>query len=234
MKTEPERAAPSGPAPWALRARAPKGLAPAGLVAFGLRAPLALRHHGGMTPPPSSPPSPPPLNFGPYHPPAFELHGWLVDERLGLVRVNGWTHAPIGWPRLKQPGPAVPVVTAELARAIRTESAIAVAHWWGVSRDRVQRWRRELDVGQYTEGTKRLLRDNVVSAPEPLKAQRLAALQRPESHAKAGAARRGKPASPALRAALLKGAKKPKSAEWASKASAWMLEGKRRKKMVGD
>lgn len=74
------------------------------------------------------------------------MHGWLVDERLGLVRVNGWTHARIGWPRLKQPGPAVPVVTAELAHAIRTESVIAVAHWWGVSRDRAQRWRRELDV----------------------------------------------------------------------------------------
>jgi hypothetical protein len=45
-------------------------------------------------------------------------------------------------------------VTAELARAIRTESVEAMAHWWGVSRWTVRRWRHALGVDRFNEGTK--------------------------------------------------------------------------------
>jgi hypothetical protein len=52
-----------------------------------------------------------------------------------LVVVTGWTDAPISWPRSLPVGergyPSI-VVTEELARAIRHESAAAIQHWWGV------------------------------------------------------------------------------------------------------
>jgi hypothetical protein len=50
------------------------------------------------------------------------------------------------------------LVDEELARAIRHESAVAVAHWWGVSRAAVIHWRKALGVGRTdNEGSRRLI-----------------------------------------------------------------------------
>jgi hypothetical protein len=149
---------------------------------------------------------PPKLLYGPYRSPLAKPGDWLVDERLGLVRVIGWTDARLSWPKLAQRGPASPVVTEELARAIRKESALAVSYWWGVSKDRVQRWRRELDVGRVTPGTSALLSEINRSADAALREVRVAALRTPESRERSAESRVGKPASAALRAAGLKGA----------------------------
>src|SRR5262245_33526670 len=67
------------------------------------------------------------------------------------VTVTSWTAAPIPWPRCCRPGThgggSGLLVTEELARAVRNESAVAVCYWWGVSEGVVWRWRKALGVG---------------------------------------------------------------------------------------
>src|SRR5262249_30148056 len=88
----------------------------------------------------------------PYHPPALRV-GDRTDCLLrGAVVVTGWTDGPISWPRGRPVGqkrghPSL-LVEAELARAIRTESAAALRHWWGVSVGVVWGWRKALGVGR--------------------------------------------------------------------------------------
>lgn len=93
-----------------------------------------------------------------YTAPKCRVGDWIDDELLGRVEVMGWTEAPKSWPRIRRKGPAGPVLTSDLARAVRTESAKAVAYWWGVNVSQVQRWRRELGVDRVTEGTRERLR----------------------------------------------------------------------------
>jgi hypothetical protein len=50
-------------------------------------------------------------------------------------------------------------VNQSLARAVRRESAQAVAHRWGVGLTAVWKWRKALGVGLANEGTSRLRRD---------------------------------------------------------------------------
>jgi hypothetical protein len=49
------------------------------------------------------------------------------------------------------------VIYHGLKRAIEKASNQGVAHWWGVSRGTVRRWRRALDVVRKTPGTVRTL-----------------------------------------------------------------------------
>src|SRR5262249_19163930 len=49
------------------------------------------------------------------------------------------------------------LVTEELVRAVRTESAVALKHWFGVSTHTVWCWRRTFGVGRWdTDGSKLL------------------------------------------------------------------------------
>ena len=77
------------------------------------------------------------------------------------VAVTSWTEAPLSWPTgLPVSGRGHPslIVTEELRRAIRTESAAALMHWWGVSAGVVWRWRKAFAVGRAgTEGSERLI-----------------------------------------------------------------------------
>jgi hypothetical protein len=79
------------------------------------------------------------------------------------VTVTSWTSAPIPWPRCCRPGThgggSGLLVTEELARAVRTESAAAVCYWWGVSEGVVWRWRKALGVGLLdSPGTRQAIR----------------------------------------------------------------------------
>lgn len=100
----------------------------------------------------------PALFFGPYLPPPHRCKvDWITDELHGVVQVNGWTDAPLSWPTRKRPGggPRSIAVTADLARAIQCESAVAIAYWFGISTKKVRELRRALSVPRNTAGTLR-------------------------------------------------------------------------------
>lgn len=69
--------------------------------------------------------------------------------RKAWCRVTGWGDGPIRWPRVQQVGvrgrPGL-LVNATLERAVRTESGVALAHWFGLSPKPVSWWRRAFGV----------------------------------------------------------------------------------------
>ena len=78
------------------------------------------------------------------------------------VVITGWSDGRIPWPRCRGVGVVGGsglLVDDELARAVRSESALAVRHWWGASSAAVKNWRRALGVAMWgTEGSRRLHR----------------------------------------------------------------------------
>lgn len=98
----------------------------------------------------------PALIGGPYTAPPHEAGASIRDQLAGRrVTVAGTTDAPIPWPYLAGPGgKRRPILTGDLAEAVRVESAEAVAAHWGVSRWTVRDWRRALGVGRTTAGTR--------------------------------------------------------------------------------
>jgi len=104
------------------------------------------------------------LLAGPYHPPAlFRGDRAFCLFRDTYVVITSWTDARIPWARcraLDQHGGQGSglLVDEELARAVRTESARAVKHWWGASQSAVKNWRRALGVDRKNNpGTVRLM-----------------------------------------------------------------------------
>ena len=80
-------------------------------------------------------PLPTQLLHGPYQAPRLQVgartHCLLRDCE---VTVTSWTNAPIPWPRCQpvgQRGGCGLLLDEELARAVRCESASAIAYWWG-------------------------------------------------------------------------------------------------------
>jgi hypothetical protein len=102
---------------------------------------------------------PPPLLFGPYQPPQTRPGERLFCEVRGSVVVRRFSDGPIPWPRARFPGNPF-VICGDLVRALRQESEIAVAHWWGVSPYGVWRWRTALKIPRLTDGTRRLFTDH--------------------------------------------------------------------------
>src|SRR4051794_35984332 len=101
----------------------------------------------------------PPRQLGRYKTPKFKLGDVVRCARRGDVRITGVSDAPIPWPlgQLSKGGrrPAL-VLYADLAKAVRRESAEAVMHFWGVKHATVWAWRKALGVPQYNEGTTKL------------------------------------------------------------------------------
>ena len=120
------------------------------------------------------------LLAGPYHPPALRRG----DRAFCLFRdcdvvVTSWTDARISWPRCRvidQAGGSGRLVDEELARAVRTESALAIHYWWGASHDAVKNWRRALGIKRLdTLGTVRLRREVTKKIIRQLKDKKLPA-----------------------------------------------------------
>jgi len=102
----------------------------------------------------------PTLIAGPYATPGCKVGAEFPDLLHGDRPIRGLTDAPISWPFSYAPkGNRQLHVTGDLERAIRTESVMAVAHWWGVSRWWVERARRALGVARMTPGTTALWRE---------------------------------------------------------------------------
>jgi hypothetical protein len=103
------------------------------------------------------------LLHGPYRAPGLRRgdRAWCLFRDC-LVRVTGWSDAPLSWPRghpldSRNGHPSL-LVDEELARAVRLESAAAVKHWWRVGTGVVWRWRKALAVTRTNNpGTRRLM-----------------------------------------------------------------------------
>lgn len=160
------------------------------------------------------------LLYGPYSPPAGVKRGsWLTCEYRGLVQVGGWSGGPIPWPKKMKSGRPSLILYGDLVSAVKKESEIAVAYWWGVSVNTVWQWRKLLGVDRMTAGTTELFKLN---AAENLTAEvsekgRMSSLL-PENIEKRVEARRGRPMHKNTREALKKAVSKPKSQEWKEKA----------------
>ena len=94
------------------------------------------------------------LLFGPYNPPRTRRGKFLFCEIGGTVKVGGFSDGPIPWP-IKWGTNSI-ILCGDLVRAVRQESALAVAHHWDVCTGIVSRWRAALDVEPITLGTHRL------------------------------------------------------------------------------
>jgi len=164
----------------------------------------------------------PELIAGPYLPPACTVGGWIDDEIDGRLEVGGWTAAPISWPRRKKAGRASLILCGDLVRAVRTESSEAVAHWWGVGVTKVWMWRKALGVGRVTDGTRKLLQERTGVPPEAAARGRAAAAA-PDVIARMAESKRGKPAAPQTKEALLRAAKRKKPSGFGVRANAAML-----------
>jgi hypothetical protein len=109
-------------------------------------------------------PNAPVLLFGPYSLPSLAVgartHCLVRDA---LVVVTGWSDARFSWPFCRtvgqRGGSAGLLVENELARAIKSESALALMYWWGVTNSTVCLWRKALGVeGRAgTPGSQRLI-----------------------------------------------------------------------------
>ena len=75
------------------------------------------------------------LRFGPYKTPRFRYGKIASCEVRGEVRIVGLSEGRIRWPiGQSRQGPLALIVFGALAKAVRRESNLAVAHWWGVVR----------------------------------------------------------------------------------------------------
>lgn len=174
--------------------------------------------------------SAPPLLGGPYRPPACRVGDWLDDALHGRVQVNGFTAAPNSWPTRKRArgGVRTLLITEELARAIRFESAVAIAHWWGISTKTVGVFRRQLDVPRNTPGT---LQQHAAAAVLPPPAAAAKGRARiavdPKVRQRIAEKQRGKTVSQETRERLSEAHRgKPKPPGWGARANAWMLQAK--------
>src|SRR5262245_9864640 len=104
------------------------------------------------------------LLSGPYTPPKVKRG----DRATCLVRdctvvITSVSAGRIPWSRCRAldqrgGGGSGLLVDEELARAVRSESAAAVMHWWGVGVHAVWRWRKALGVGRMdSAGSRRLI-----------------------------------------------------------------------------
>jgi hypothetical protein len=99
------------------------------------------------------------LLFGPYLTPCFRIGEKVDCEFRGReVVIGGISDGLIQWPTVKMTGRRSLILYADLARAVRVESATAVAYHWGVSPVTVQKWRRALGVELMNAGSLRLVR----------------------------------------------------------------------------
>jgi hypothetical protein len=109
----------------------------------------------------------PKLIGGPYHSPEIDIGEWATCAIRGRQQIRDYTRALIPQPRLVGRGRGI-IICGDLERALRIESASAIAHYWGVDPHAVSRWRKALGIEAYeVAGTKALLGQSAAKvAPE--------------------------------------------------------------------
>ncbi|MBN9242418.1 MAG: hypothetical protein J0I98_06460 [Mesorhizobium sp.] len=193
-------------------------------------------HPGLLAKPPVAPAPPsrtayanrPRLLAGPYVAPTVQCGDVLADEIDGDVEVGSYSAGRIAWPCRRKPGRRSLILTGDLVLAVRTESSEAIQYWFGVGAVTAWKWRSALGVDrQNNAGTQKLYRDLKPAKLTPDRAAkgRIAAAS-PAAIERMAAAKRGVPAHPRTRAALIEAAKAPKPDGWGERANRWMLAGK--------
>jgi len=85
---------------------------------------------------------------GPYHAPAVGTGAVLHDEWRGDVVVDGFTDAPIPWPKAtfqhSRGTVVLPILCGDLVRAVCEEDELTVSHYWGGTRYIVEQWKRAI------------------------------------------------------------------------------------------
>jgi hypothetical protein len=103
--------------------------------------------------------------LGKYKTPRFRLGQKVRCEVRGEVVVCGLSDGPIPWPVGRRGPNKGLVVYKGLAQAVRKESAVAVAHWWGVHRARDPGPDRPRPVGHSARSREGSLAEVTVSIP---------------------------------------------------------------------
>jgi hypothetical protein len=118
------------------------------------------------------------LLAGPYIPPlAKRGERMFCLYRDCDVIITTWTDARIPWPRCRRPESSAGsglLITEELVRAIKTESAVALKHCFGIGTKAVWNWRKAFGVAHWgNEGSKRLKQEIDAKALVALQAIRM-------------------------------------------------------------
>jgi hypothetical protein len=152
---------------------------------------------------------------GPYRSPRCRLGRKLRCKIRGWVPVRRITDARIPWPQTLVHNNRTFILTGDLVKAVRRESATAICYWWGVTPQTVSVWRKALDVGRATEGSSRLWQQNAERVmTEEVRRRAVAAANTPEANAKKSATRRrGKPMLPGAREAFRRHREGPRTPE---------------------
>jgi hypothetical protein len=131
------------------------------------------------------------LLYGPYEPPALQRGDCATCERRGDVVITSISAGRIAWPRcrgIESRGGSGLLLAGDLVRAVRSESAAAIAYWWGVTRTVVIRWQKALDGNRRNnDGTKRLLRKTAEAAARAAQTREQSTTERRPSAAPPGA-----------------------------------------------
>jgi len=160
------------------------------------------------------------LLHGPYHAPRFRYAGRLFCEIRGTVTVGGLREAPIPWPYAQGMGRPL-ILCGDLVRAVKSESSLAVAHHFGVCVGTVRVWRRTLSVPRENEGSRRLWgRIANARTDDRLERARINS-KKPAALAKASAKLKGRIIPQHTIEAVRQAAKRPRSAAWKKKMSAY-------------
>jgi hypothetical protein len=145
---------------------------------------------------------------GPYAPPIVPLGGWLKCDVRGRLQVGGYTNALIPWP-VAVNHPRQMILCADLVKALKTESRLAVCFHFGISPQIVSEYKRRLGIERFTPGSTRLFWRNVKLAGSE------------EARTKMSRQREGRKdlMTPADRERLRQIQKRPKSLAWKAKAA---------------
>lgn len=141
---------------------------------------------------------------GPYAPPRVPRNGFLRCKLRGRLKVESYSNGRIPWPHGRQGA-----LCGDLVKALKTESLVAIIHYWGVSHATASDWRRSLGIERWTPGSWRLFRRNVDLA------------RTPEARTRMSRQREGRKdlMTTADRERLRRIQRRPKSEEWKRKAS---------------
>lgn len=138
------------------------------------------------------------LRYGSYATPRFRYGSTVTDSCRGDVVIMSLSAGRIPWPlgRITGKNSQGLILYDALIRAVRRESAQAVAYWWGVTAQTVTRWRKALGVVGPTDGERAVRSEHGRRNWARVGPKFLAKAQDSKRRAKIAAARAGKPRAP--------------------------------------